>query len=74
MERADWLDGGFGSAESRFLMVTAITHHRFNSAVWGEREVRKLYAELAEIEASAARVLAVLRARSPGPSPCRRLP
>ncbi len=35
MERTDWLDGGFDSAESRFLMLTAITHHRFNSAVWG---------------------------------------
>jgi signal transduction histidine kinase len=30
MERTDWLDGGFDSTESRFLMVTAITHHRFN--------------------------------------------
>jgi hypothetical protein len=54
MERADWLDGGFDSAGSRFLMVTAITHRRFNSAVWGEQEIRKLYAEPAEIEASAA--------------------
>jgi len=61
MERTDWLDGGFDSAESRFLMVTAITHHRFNSEVWGEHEIRKLYAELAEIEASAAGVLAALR-------------
>ncbi len=46
MERTDWLDGGFDSAESRFLMVTAITHHRFNSAVWGAHEIRKLHAEL----------------------------
>jgi len=42
-------------------MVTAITHHRFNLAVWGEHEIRKLYDELAEIEASAAGVLAALR-------------
>jgi isocitrate dehydrogenase kinase/phosphatase len=69
MERVDWLDGGFDSAEARFLMVTAITHHRFNSAVWGEHEVRKLYAELAEIEASGARVLAALRTRTPGSQP-----
>jgi hypothetical protein len=41
--------------------VTAITHHRFNSEVWGEHEIRKLSAELAEIEASAAGVLAALR-------------
>ena len=61
MERTDWLDGGFNSTESRFLMVTAITHHRFNSAVWGEHEIRKLYDELAEIEASAAGVLEALR-------------
>jgi hypothetical protein len=31
-------------------MVTAITHHRFSSPMWGEDEVRKLHAELAEIE------------------------
>ena len=66
MERADWLDGGFDSAESRFLMMTAITHHRFNSAVWGEHEIRKLYDELAEIEASAAGALAALRTRTAG--------
>jgi len=65
MERTDWLDGGFDSTESRFLMVTAITHHRFNSAVWGEHEIRKLYAELADIEASAMGVLAALRTRTP---------
>ena len=50
MERTDWLDGGFNSVEARFLMVTAITHHRFSSPIWGEDEVRKLHAELAEIE------------------------
>jgi hypothetical protein len=58
MECADWLDGGFDSAQARFLMVTAITHHRFSSPAWGEHEIRKLYAELAEIEVSAAQVLA----------------
>ena len=31
MECADWLEGGFDSAQARFLMVTAITHHRFSS-------------------------------------------
>jgi hypothetical protein len=66
MERTDWLDGGFDSAESRFLMVTAITHHRFTSAIWGEHEIRKLYAELAAIEASAAGIIAALRTPSPG--------
>jgi hypothetical protein len=50
MERTDWLDKGFDSAQARFLMVTAITHHRFSSPLWGDGEVRKLKAELAEIE------------------------
>lgn len=57
MERADWLEGGFDSAQARFLMLTAITHHRFRSRAWGEREIRRLYAELTEIDVSAARVL-----------------
>ena len=56
MERTDWLDGGFTSIEAMFLMVTAITHHRFSSPIWGEDEVRKLHAELAEIELMASRV------------------
>jgi len=50
MERTDWLDGGLDSAEARFLMLTAITHHRFSSPIWGELEVRKLHAELTEID------------------------
>ena len=50
MERTDWLDGGLSSADARFLMLTAITHHRFSSPGWGEREVRKLHAELAELD------------------------
>ena len=54
MERTDWLDRGIDPAQARFLMVTAITHHRFSSPAWGKDEVRKLYAELAEIEASLA--------------------
>jgi hypothetical protein len=39
MEHADWLEGGFDSAQARFLMGTAITHHRFSSPVWGETEL-----------------------------------
>jgi hypothetical protein len=57
MERTDWLDAGFDPAQARFLMVTAITHHRFSSQTWGEPEVRKLYAELAEIEVSVTGLL-----------------
>ncbi len=57
MERADWLEGGFDSAQARFLMVTAITHHRFSSPAWGEHEIGRLHAELREIDVSAARVL-----------------
>ena len=58
MERADWLDGAVSSAEARFLMITAITHHRVSSPIWGADEVRKLYGELAEIELSALRSVA----------------
>jgi len=61
MERADWLDGGFDSAQARFLMVTAITHHRFNSPAWGVHEIRRLHAELTEIDVSAAQVLGSTR-------------
>jgi hypothetical protein len=57
MERADWLDGRVNSADARFLMVTAITHHRFSSPIWGTREVRKLQAELAEITKRAAEIM-----------------
>ena len=57
MERTDWLDGGFDPVDARFLMVTAITHHRFSSPIWGAREVRKLQAELAEIAKHATEVL-----------------
>lgn len=57
MERTDWLDAGFDPAQARFLMVTAITHHRFHSQTWGEPEVRKLYAELAEIEVTVTGLL-----------------
>jgi hypothetical protein len=56
MERTDWLDEGFDPAQAQFLMVTAITHHRFSSPLWGEDEVRKLHAELAEIASAAARI------------------
>ena len=57
MERADWLEERVNSADARFLMVTAITHHRFSSPIWGEDEVRKLHAELAEIELMAGRAV-----------------
>ena len=50
MERTDWLDEGLNSSDARFLMLTAITHHRFNSPIWGAREVRKLDAELDELD------------------------
>ena len=56
-ERADWLDERVDAADARFLMVTAITHHRFSSPIWGAREVRKLQAELAEITKHAAEIL-----------------
>jgi hypothetical protein len=58
MERADWLGGAFTPTQARFLMITAITHHRFSSQIWGDDEVRKLHAELAEIELMAARLFA----------------
>src|SRR6201994_897556 len=57
MERADWLAEKVDAADARFLMVTAITHHRFSSPIWGAREVRKLQAELADIARHAAEVL-----------------
>ena len=63
MERTDWLDQGYDPAQAQFLMVTAITHHRFSSPIWGEDEVRKLQAELAEIELAAAQIT------TPKPSP-----
>jgi hypothetical protein len=61
MERADWLEAGYNSAQARFLMMTAITHHRFHSPAWGEHEIRRLHAELAEIDRSAAQLLALSR-------------
>jgi hypothetical protein len=57
MERADWLEERVDSADARFLMVTAITHHRFSSPIWGAREVRKLQTELAEIARHASEVM-----------------
>jgi hypothetical protein len=57
MERTDWLHMGFEPAQARHLMVTAITHHRFSSPAWGTDEVRKLYAELGEIEDSLRQAL-----------------
>lgn len=57
MERTDWLDGRLDPTEARFLMLTAITHHEFSSPIWGEDEVRKLNAELAEIDRLAVRAI-----------------
>jgi len=57
MERTDWLDAGLDSAGARFLMLTAITHHQFSSPIWGEHELRKLHAELAELDERAARAV-----------------
>jgi len=57
MERTDWLDEGLNPADARFLMMTAITHHWVNSPIWGQREVRKLHAELAEIQRLAVEVV-----------------
>ena len=72
MERADWLDERVNPADARFLMVTAITHHRFSSPIWGAREVRKLQAELAEITKHAAEILrehqATGKRKTPRPS------
>jgi hypothetical protein len=50
MERTDWLDQGYDSADARFLMLTAITHHRFDAPIWGQDEVRSLHVELTEID------------------------
>jgi hypothetical protein len=66
MENPDWLHQGFDAGQARFLMVTAITHHWFSSPIWGEHEVLMLHRELAEIEATAARIVA--------PRPARRRP
>jgi hypothetical protein len=57
MERTDWIDEGLDATDARLLMVTAITHHRVSSPNWGVHEVRKLCAELAEIDALAIRAL-----------------
>jgi hypothetical protein len=65
MERADWLEERVDSADARFLMVTAITHHRFSSPIWGAREVRKLQAELAEIAKHASDILKEHQAGKP---------
>jgi hypothetical protein len=62
MERTDWLDAGLDPAGANFLMVTAITHHQFSSPIWGEHEVRKLHAELAELEVLARQVVVDHRA------------
>jgi hypothetical protein len=58
MEQTDWIYQGFDAGEARFLMVTAITHHRFSSPIWGEHEVRRLHCELAEIDQAWQRIQA----------------
>ena len=50
MERADWIDAGLEPADARFLMLTAITHHRFGFPIWGKDEVLKLQLGLTEID------------------------
>ena len=55
MERTEWLS--LKPADARFLMLTAITHHTFSSPAWGEHEVRKLHAELAELDRLAAQAV-----------------
>jgi len=55
MERTDWMHAGIDPSQARFLMLTAITHHNFGSAAWGEAQVRRLYAELTAIDAAAAK-------------------
>jgi hypothetical protein len=74
MERADWLEDRVDSADARFLMVTAITHHRFSSPNWGAREVHKLQAELAEITKHAAEILREHQATAKKGRPARPLP
>ena len=58
MERTDWLDEGLNSADARFLMLTAITHHQFSSPMWGAHEVRKLHDELADLDRQANQAMA----------------
>src|ERR1700720_1513209 len=67
MERTDWLDEGLSSAEACFLMLTAITHHKFSSPAWGEHEVRKLHAKLAELDRLDNEAPAKARAARPTP-------
>jgi endonuclease V-like protein UPF0215 family len=46
-------------------MLTAITHHRFSSPIWGQHELRQLNAELAELDALAYQVVIDHRATGP---------
>jgi len=66
MEKTDWLENGLDPAEARFLMLTAITHHCFNSPIWGKHEVRKLHAELTEIDMLTTRAAVDYRATRAG--------
>jgi hypothetical protein len=57
MERNSWQDAGLAPADARFLMLTAIIHHQVSSPIWGQHELRKLNAELAELDALAYKVV-----------------
>jgi hypothetical protein len=57
VESTDWLEGGLGSAQARFLMVRAIADHTARFPAWGDCEIRRLYDELMEIDASMAQIL-----------------
>ena len=64
----DWLAGQQDDieADARFLMLTAITHHAFSSPAWGEHEVRRLRAGLAELDRLVTRAVAPGSARVTG--------
>ena len=62
MERTDWLQAGFDAAQTRSVMVTAITHHEFGSCL---RENKQVRADAALVDRSAEReVLGGLLARA----------
>jgi hypothetical protein len=69
MERTDWLDQDYDSAAARFLMLTAITHHQFDSPIWGQDEVRKLHLELTEIDLLTTQAAVEHAAGRTGPHP-----
>ena len=54
MEYTDGLNKGLNPADARFLMLTAITHHRFSSPIWGRQQ---LPPELAYIDRLASQAV-----------------